>query len=896
MVPTSSSDSSIFSRFVESAAKNSTKKAFIYCAAANCQTYTYADILNKVVSIAVLLKDAGLTAGTRAAICAENSPQWCASYLAVTAAGGVSVPLDAELGEGEIRNLLLNSAATAIFTSRSTKDKVQKAIEGSGVRLISFDSVEFNNVWEGSVQRVSPAEFTPALPMPDDIASIIYTSGTTSTPKGVILTHGNFLSDAESVIETKLINASDNVLSVLPLHHTYPFMCTFLVPLLIGATITYPPGLKGQELTDTIRSQGVTILIAIPRLLEMFLTAIEKKITAKPRPARLAINAMLTISHSLRRTLDINVGGQFFKAVQGQFGGQFRFISSGGARLKPDVMTRLESYGFTVVEGYGLTETSPVVTFNPLGKRRPGSAGVPLKGVQIDAPRKTGNAPPHEGEILIKGPMVTRGYLNMPEETENAFIGGAATSSGWFHSGDLGYIDEDGYLFITGRSKEVIVLSSGKNVYPEDVEQAYSGIALIKEIYVYSDAPDSDTIRAIIVPDMDYAKRMRIATVETAIKWEINNVSTGLPPYMRIKGFTLHSEPLPRTRLGKIQRFQMRAIATTTAPAAAPPTEQQIPSDPYTAVVISIIKELMALTRAVSIEENLELDLGIDSLTRLELMSALEEHFKARLPAGFGQAIHTVKELSDDLRVFCDGAGVNSDAAVFNDETQSGFKEMFSAAPPDAQDLNRIGLRNTVFERMFTRAVLWTLRQCIRRFYKGQLRGLDNLTAPPYLICLNHTSYLDAFIVAGLLPWAVFSKLYFQGAEDIFRGATARVLARLGHVIPIDPNVNLEKAMTMSAYLLRQGLSLCIFPEGARSVDGTLQEFKKGVGILSKECGVPIIPARIDGAYEALPRGAFRPRPSRITLSCGKPIYPSGSYQSISDEVKAAIAEMERYG
>ncbi|WP_420264276.1 AMP-binding protein [Candidatus Magnetominusculus dajiuhuensis] len=893
MKPLSSSDSSIFSRFVESAAKNSTKKAFIYCTAANCQTYTYADIVNKAVSIAVLLKNAGLTAGTRAAICAENSPQWCASYLAVTAAGGVSVPLDAELGEGEIRNLLLNSAATAIFTSRSTKDKVQKAIEGSGVRLISFDSVEFNNAWEDSAHTDIP----PAPHMPDDIASIIYTSGTTSSPKGVILTHGNFLSDAESVIETKLITASDNVLSVLPLHHTYPFMCTFLVPLLVGATITYPPGLKGQELTDTIRSQGVTILIAIPRLLEMFLTAIEKKITAKPRPARLAITAMNTISHSLRRTLDVNVGRHFFKAVQGQFGGQFRFISSGGARLKPDVMTRLESYGFTVVEGYGLTETSPVVTFNPLGKRRPGSAGVPLKGVQISAPRKTGNAPPHEGEILIKGPMVTRGYLNMPEETEKAFFGGdAATSSGWFHSGDLGYIDEDGYLFITGRSKEVIVLSSGKNVYPEDVEQAYSGIALIKEIYVYSDAPDSDTIRAIIVPDMDYAKRMKVATVETAIKWEINNVSTGLPPYMRIKGFTLHSEPLPRTRLGKIQRFQMRAIATTTAPAAAPPTGRQIPSDPYTDAVISIIKELMALTRAISPEENLELDLGIDSLTRLELLGALEEHFKGRLPAGFGQAIHTVKELSDGLREFYEGAGADPDAATITDETHSGFKEMFSAQLPDAQDLNRIGLRNTVFERMFTRAVLWTLRQGIRRFYKGQLRGLENLTAPPYLICPNHTSYLDAFIMAGLLPWEVFSKLYFQGAEDIFRGALARVLARLGHVIPIDPNVNLEKAMAMSAYLLRQGLSLCIFPEGARSVDGTLQEFKKGVGILSKECGVPIIPARIDGAYEALPRGAFRPRPSRITLSCGKPIYPSGSYQSISDEVKAAIAEMERYG
>ncbi|MBF0557057.1 MAG: AMP-binding protein, partial [Nitrospirae bacterium] len=316
MKPTTSSlsGSSIFSRFVESAMRNSAKTAFIHCtaaeqspgSAANCRTYTYADILNKAASIAVLLKDAVLTGGARAAICAGNSPQWCASYLAITAAGGVSVPLDAELGDGEIRNLLVNSGATAIFTSRYTKDKVQNALEGLGVRLISFDSVEFNDIWQDSEHADTPPEFTPAPQMPDNTASIIYTSGTTSTPKGVILTHGNFLSDAEAVIETKLITASDNVLSVLPLHHTYPFMCTFLVPLLVGATITYPPGLKGQELTGTIRSQGVTILIAIPRLLEMFLTAIENKITAKPKPARLAIAAMNTISHSLRRTLDVN--------------------------------------------------------------------------------------------------------------------------------------------------------------------------------------------------------------------------------------------------------------------------------------------------------------------------------------------------------------------------------------------------------------------------------------------------------------------------------------------------------------------------------------------------------------------------------------------------------------
>ncbi|MCG6553909.1 MAG: AMP-binding protein, partial [Candidatus Magnetominusculus sp. LBB02] len=574
-----------------------------------------------------------------------------------------------------------------------------------------------------------------------------------------------------------------------------------------------------------------------------------------------------------------------FKAIQGQFGGQFRFIASGGARLRPQIMARLESYGFTVVEGYGLTETSPVVTFNPLDKRRPGSAGIPLKGVEISAPKKTGNAPPPEGEILIKGPMVFKGYLNMPDETAKTF-----TTDGWFRSGDLGYLDEDGYLFITGRSKEVIVLSSGKKVYPDDVEQAYAAIPLIKELCVY--ASERDTVGAVIVPNMDYARQMRIATVESAIKWELNKIATELPPYMRIKDFTLAAEPLPRTRLGKIKRFLVKAIVSSTA--AAPEGDIALAdiqvSDTYTAAVISTIKELMKLKRPVTTNETLELDLGIDSLTRLELQSALEERLKVRFPAGFGLDIYTVKELVDGVRAICEGGS----AAANGDETQSGFKEMFNAAAPDADELKGVGLNNTFTARLFTRSVLWIIRQYLRRFNRGRLIGIENLPAPPYLISPNHTSYLDAFVVAALLPWEVFSKLYFQGAEDIFRDTPVReFVARLGHVIPIDPNVNLEKAMSMSAYLLRQGLSLCIFPEGARSVDGTLQEFKKGVGILSKECGVPVVPVRIDGAYEAMPRGAFWPKPAAITMRLGKPILPGdGTYQSISEEIKAAIAAM----
>ncbi|MCG6553910.1 MAG: AMP-binding protein, partial [Candidatus Magnetominusculus sp. LBB02] len=325
-LPISLTGSSIFHRFIEMAARNAAKTAFIDCTTPNCHTYTYADILNKTSAIAEVLHAAGLSQGKMAAICAANSPRWCAAYLAISALGGISVPIDSEFGEAEIRNLIVSSGAVSVFTSRQTNEKVTRAVEGLEVRLLPLDSGDLNNIWEGGQGTVNIPECRAAS---GDTASIIYTSGTTSTPKGVVLTHDNFLSDAEAVIATGLITASDNVLSVLPAHHTYPFMCTFIVPLLGGGTVTYPPGLQGHELINTIHDQLVTILIGIPRLLEMFLNAIEKKIEAKPKAARNAISALTSISHAIRRRLDINAGRHIFKAIQGQFGGQFRFIASG---------------------------------------------------------------------------------------------------------------------------------------------------------------------------------------------------------------------------------------------------------------------------------------------------------------------------------------------------------------------------------------------------------------------------------------------------------------------------------------------------------------------------------------------------------------------------------------
>jgi len=436
----------IISLFLNAAGKYPDNIAFNYFEQ-SWRTITYDEFLGKTRGIALYLIQSGVRKGDRIAIILENRHEWCASYLAVLMAGGIAVPMDAQLGANEVKNLLDDSGAILIVHSERTEANAKGQI-----KAISVDSPEFQDIF-----RTPSGEHYPAL-VEEDLASIVYTSGTTGTPKGVMLTHRNFCSDGAALISAGIVTREDNVLSILPLHHTYAFMCTFLVPLFLGATITYPLGMKGPELISTMKEKGVTALVAVPQLLELIRNGIMKKFREMPTMVSVPLLLLLRICGGLRKGMDINPGRVIFASAHQAFGDRFRFFASGGARLDPMVKDDLEELGFTVLEGYGLTETSPVVTFNPLKKRKSGSVGRPLPGaeIKIQNPSETG-----EGEIALKGPMVMKGYYKNPEATSQVI------RDSWFLSGDLGYLDKEGYLFITGRVKEVIVLSSGKNIYPE---------------------------------------------------------------------------------------------------------------------------------------------------------------------------------------------------------------------------------------------------------------------------------------------------------------------------------------------------------------------------------------------------------------------------------------------
>ncbi|MGE5893226.1 MAG: AMP-binding protein [bacterium] len=876
-------DLTIPALFFQNVERYPDRSAFVIFHDEEKRSILYQNILRDVKTLARYLSRE-CTQGDRIMIYSENRPEWCIAYLAIVSLGMIAVPIDAELGSDEYLRIVEDSEARLVFCSGKTAPKM-KPPEIPAKKIVNFDEESYH-----SALSAGPGDFTFPVVSPGDVASLIYTSGTTGVPKGVMLTHANFCSDAEGIIQAEIVTRRDNVLAVLPLHHTYAFMCTFLVPFFIGATITYPASLKGPDLTHAIKESGVTILLGVPQLLDLFYGAIIRNIDAQPFSRRLLARTFLEMGRFSREKLDLNIGRVLFSSVHQRFGKQFRFMASGGARLSPDTMRGLEAIGFTVLEGYGLTETSPVVTFNPITKRKAGSVGKPLEGVEIRIEREPGMEQAKEGEIVIRGDMVMKGYYRMPLETERVL------KDGWFSSGDLGYLDDEGYLFITGRKKEVIVLSSGKNIYPEEVEKAYQRLPLIKEIGVFEKQEEGRvTLHALIIPDFEYAKQQKIANIHETLKWGIQGISLRLPPWMRLNGFTLSPNPLPRTRLGKIKRFQMKEIAGQSESTREIRRAEEQELGPVPRKVIGAVQSVMGSTIPVQISDNLELDLGIDSLKRIELAVGIEKLFSLSLPETFLLDVQTVAELAEKIRILIEQGGqpLSAGGKTFRDVL---------LRKPDPEQVKAIGLKQNPLVNLFVRGALCSIALIFRLYFGTEVKGRDRIPEPPFILLSNHASYIDAFFIASHIPFRVFRNIFFQGAQQYFRSKPMRLFARVAHVIPIDPDSYLASALALSAYVLGEQKSLCIFPEGGRSMDGGIMPFRGGIGILSSELRVPMVPVRLEGTFEAMPRGRKIPKRVKLTMIIGHPIpveeidrlkgKGGDGYQAIADLARERVEQL----
>jgi len=839
------------------------------------ERWTYGETQDFSLRIGAFLIKEGFKKGDFAALCMENRPEWAIIYLGIMAAGLTCVPLDPQLTEQEIENLINDCAAKIIFVSNAVfLDKNINKIKAGLNKIVILDLDIKEERLLGLAQVKST--FHEGLVWPEvlseDIASLIYTSGTTGSPKGVMLTHKNFCSNFQSIDKLKLFSDKDTFISILPLHHSYPFMITLITPLFSRARVTYTSSLRSDELLNLMREAGVTILVGVPQLFSLFYTIISEKMKKIPLIFRMPLFGLIEILWQIRRFSGINLSKLALPKIHRPFGQALRFFACGGAKLNEEAARFLTKIGFTILEGYGLTETSPVVTFNPLKRQKVGSVGrvIPDVELKIDNPDASGM-----GEVVIKGLNVTKGYYNRADETLSVL------KDGWFYSGDLGFIDKDGYLYITGRKKEIIVLSSGKNIYPEEIESHYAKSPYIKEICVLGvGQAEEERLTAVVVPDAEYCRKVGQVDLNSVIRWELENLSEKLAPYKRIKGYIITKQDLPRTRLGKIKRYEvknkyldeLKGIKLKGAMEEIPATDEDLRllSSRVGRKIIEVLKKSVKLERQITPSDHIELDLGIDSLGRVELIIALEQALNIRIPNESMAKVFTVKELILGMESLVSGEGVQREP-IPQLTGQTLWNEILNEKPAEdiIKKVNLAPNRMTILGMMLFAEIL---RLAFKVIWRLKVSGTENIPRiGKCILCVNHSSYLDAFIVEVSMPASLRKGLFFIGFRAYFEQPFIKNIIKYIRVIPIDPGMYFVEAMQASSYVLKNNKIVCIFPEAQRTIDGNVKEFKKGVGILAKELNIPLIPVLITGSYESWPRTNSLPRSHPIKITFGRP-------------------------
>jgi long-chain acyl-CoA synthetase len=863
------------------------------------ERYNYVELRRMAESIGNWLNKNGAAAGARCAILAANSPRWLATHLGIVAAGHTVVPLDTAFHDDQVTKLLLDSGATLLFADEKFRPLAERAIADLDVRLVSMIAPANGLAALDLMFEKGPENFTPAESNPEDIACILYTSGTTSDPKGVMLTHDNLRGEMDAVFNFIRVDHNDALLGVLPLFHALAQMANLLLPLAVGAKVVYLESLNTTELMRALRERDITIFCCVPQFFYLIHDRIFTEAKSKGDTTFKVFNALLFINR-ITRKVGLNPGKRIFKKIHDVLGPKMRYFVTGGSRFDGAIGRDFESLGFTILQAYGLTEVTGGSHCTRPNNNVMGSIGPPLPGVESKIfnpqPPEDGEGPP-VGEIIIRGKTVMKGYYNRQDATAAVI-----DEDGWFHSGDLGYMDEHGNFFITGRAKEVIVLSSGKNIYPEEIENYYLKSPWIKEICVIGlegkpGEPKGERLHGVVVPNFDVLRQKKIVNTREVIRFDIEGISATLPPTKRILSYDIWQEDLPRTTTRKLRRFEIeKKVREKQAKALADdaPVERQLTAEEQDWLQIPEVQKALEILRKsskiqgakVHPRDNLELDLGLDSMERVELLTALEQALGADVHDTAASEVYTVREVVDLIR-----GSIGETAAA-----PSGWDTILAGEVTDPAVL-------AITRHRYVLDPLWyLLGKMVTIFAEDkfhlQIRGMEKMPRQaPFIISPNHQSFLEAPIITAALPWEVFHNVFYVGTSEIFGGGLLRQFAKFLRLIPVDPDANLVPAMRAGAYGLKKGKILMLYPEGERSIDGTPRTFKKGAAILAHHMNVPIVPIAIEGFYDAWPRGKPFQGFSHLQIEVLDPIYPDPNeapekaYERLTTELKARIVK-----
>lgn len=753
----------------------------------NGEEITYNKLIDRINYFSeTYLKD--VKKGDFVIICSENRAEWIYSFYAIWNKGAIAVPVDYLSSEEEIRFFMNDLNTTNVIVSNKTKDKLENY-------TINVDEIEIKELYTKELNT----------PQGEELAVIMYTSGTTGNPKGVMISANNLLGEIDSIIDLNVVPSNPRTLAVLPYHHILPLMNTLIYMLndRVYGTVILVEKLTSDAILEACKRK-IDIFVLVPRVYELFYNSIKNKIYSNFITRTLYRFVKLTKSKTLAKII--------FKKVHETLGG-VRVLTCGGAKTDVKMIEFFTSLGFTFFEGYGLTETTALFATSAKYRYKAGTVGKAVKNASITV---------RDSELLVKGAMVTKGYYNNPEKTKEAF-----TEDGWFKTGDLVEIDEDGYIKIVGRANAMIVLSNGKNIDPEDIEQKIMSLndGSIKELAVMA---YNNKLCAIIVSDKGQAYAKRIIEI-------YNNECK---PHLRILDIKMQTNEIPRTRMGKIKRFVLKDLFNKDVEEIK---EEEVKS--YYKEYDEINKYIFE-TKGFYVKPNLnlELDYGLDSLDIIELRTFIEKSFGVKANG------NTLEEIASYVR-----------------ENSKGYQKN-SGTIEDTIKNAKIMTYKTGFLVPVARVLSYILCKIYFRL------GVKNKAKEvgPTIYISNHESFVDGFALMSLIK----QDTYVLGIDWYFKGKIKSFIARHSNVVLLNIDENMNDTIEKLSSILKSGKNVLIFPEGARTRDGKLQEFKKTFAMISKILDIPVTCLKINGAYQAMPFGSKIIKPSKISVEYLDTVYP----------------------
>lgn len=797
---------------------------------------TYSELDQQSARVARYLQRQGVVKGDRVLICAPNSPEWVQVFFGCQKAGVVVVPLDVRTAPAFAAAVArLTEAKLAVLASPTAR-----LVDVVGLPSISLERLE---------SELPPESDLPESPCvgPEDLAEIVFTSGTTGDPKGVMLTHRNILSNVASVAQAFPIVPSFRLLSLLPLSHMLEQTVGLLAPLSGGCRIIYPSSRQPSVLFRAMMENAVTMLVAVPQALQLLTNGVEAEVRRQ--------NQEETFRRMLAAAKHLPLGSRrlLFRAVHEKLGGKLARVVCGGAYLDPELARKWELLGVSVLQGYGATEAAPIISGDSPGHRRAGAVGRQFPGVEIRIAA--------DGEILARGPNVFQGYWRNPEATSEAL------HDGWYSTGDLGQLDADGYLYLKGRKKDLIVLANGQNVYPEDLEAELARHPALKDGVVLGIENDGGNVQVHAV--LLLRDRTQAADV-------VRRANEGLADHQQIQAFTVWpDDDFPRTPTLKVKKAQVVAWLHQMAEASAiapPPPHGPVPEDPLRRLIANASPIEGAEVRA---ELSLGGDLKLDSLGRVELLSAIES----------------------ELGVYVDEAQLTPNTTVADLERLAAAAGE-RGAPLDFRSWPLHPAAGVAREVLLPLGFFLLLRI----FWKIDFEGREHLKGirTPIIVAANHHFQAGKFGMDPMTAWLALPRrirrrICTAGEEHaVFDPRLGGFIARLSNAFPISKGGNVRRSLEYMGRLLDLGWSVLIFPEGTLTDGGPLKPLMGGTGLMAVECRSPVVPLWIDVRERSMLQGKNRSWRGALKVRIGAPLFftPETPYAEATARLEAALKEM----